>query len=77
MELVAARIVSTQMKQGCYKNAWSHQERSRSRNMLCLQEHVMFPEGCVKRKDKSSRSNVSICWNRVSCGIKVDSFGEV
>ncbi|KAF2561197.1 hypothetical protein F2Q70_00016299 [Brassica cretica] len=56
MELVAARIVSIQMKQGCY-NAWSHQERSRSRNMLCLQEHVMFPEGCVKRKDKSSRSN--------------------
>ena len=41
------------------------------------QEHVMLPEVCVKRKDKSSRSNVSICWNRVSCGIKVDNFGGV
>ena len=48
-----------------------------SRKKQKKQEHVMFPEECAKRKYKKSKSNVSICWNRVSCGIKVDSFGGV
>ena len=35
------------------------------------QEHVMFPEECVKRKDKKSKSNVSICWIEFLVGSKL------